>query len=32
MHMSRDICLKAFIEADNPFIIFANYNKMTVSE
>lgn len=31
MHMSKDVSLRAFIEADNPFIIFANYSRMTVS-
>lgn len=31
IHMSKNICLKAFLEADNPFAIFANYNVMTIS-
>ena len=31
MHMSKEVCLKAFMEAENPFSIFANYSVMTIS-
>ena len=31
MHMSRVLSLKTFMEAENPFILFANYNKLSVS-